>query len=137
MTRCPTCRALIGPDAVICDGCHEDRYITMTADDLGPVAQAIDLALTFDDPQPLPVEVGPGSVLPTHTPTVYALEIADDDPLWALLARCEGCGNAASVDGRWCRGCVPVARCPGCGKTMVDPAFGALTCDRCNPEVEP
>lgn len=63
------------------------------------------LSLEFDEPQPLPTEVGPGTVQATTEGTVYAIEIADDDPLWNLLARCEGCGGAASVDGRWCRGC--------------------------------
>lgn len=26
------------------------------------------------------------------------------------------------------------ARCPRCGATIIDPKFGALLCDRCNPE---
>lgn len=65
------------------------------------------IALDFDEAQPLPIGIEPGTIHATVSGTVYELVIADDDPIWSLLARCEGCGNAASVDGRWCRGCAP------------------------------
>ncbi len=103
---CPRCEHAPPYGAMMCDVCNPEdesmnRYITMQADDLGPVAQEIDLALLFDEPAPLP---GPGEVREaTSTPVVYELDIAGITG----IAMCETCGNAASADARWCRGCAP------------------------------
>lgn len=60
-----------------------------------PRAADLLLDLEFSEAVPIP-PVRPGEVIEATTEgTIYALEIPDDDPIWALLAPpCARCGRA-------------------------------------------